>query len=71
LAYFYLYGVGGMLIKERCRCGAEFYGDAGSYINPGGVPDKNGDIFQVEKILREFRKIHSKCIEGKETVKHD
>lgn len=57
-----------MKIREKCSCGAEFEaGDSrGKYINDGGKPDENGDIYVIERHLREFRAVHFPCSKGEE-----
>jgi hypothetical protein len=53
-----------MKVKEVCLCGATFEAtdDKGTFLVPGGKPDKNGDVLLIEKHLRNFRKLHRICI---------
>lgn len=50
-------------IQLKCGCGAEIVleDNALTYIDKG-KPDKNGDIYLLDKQAREWQDIHKKCL---------
>ncbi len=56
-----------MKFSAQCSCGAKIeLEDRGTFINPGGKPNENGKIFQLELTLDDWLRRHEGCLTGKE-----